>query len=133
MLYHIRRYNELTWFFSFLMSMIFYTSVIFLCDFSIINLFQNLSTYDLNDFYIASNKDVDAMIMSITDLDDNETVREIMHNVKTVIYGFEGKYQYEIADAIGDASYVIGDIFDVDLENLEELKSYVIGVVSEYE
>lgn len=42
-------------------------------------------------------------------------------------------YQYEIADAISDASYVIGDIFGVDLENLEELKSYVIGVVSEYE
>lgn len=119
----------------FISSMVFSASIIFLCSFGMVGIFNALSEYGLDDFDKLAMQDADSIVATITgiSIDEAAVENELVNDMKNIIYGFENKSDYTFDEATKDAetvlSHVFGNLGDMNVEeSIYKLKESFSGL-----
>ena len=107
--------NELYKMTSFIMSILFSASVIFLCSFGLVYLFDGISKYDLTT--VSSMDDVDSIAATITGISINEDAMldSLYTSVEHTINGVMRNDSYSLAQAKSDASGLLSTVISSDM------------------
>lgn len=115
------KYSQFSRLVGFISSMVFSASIIFLCSFGIVGIFDSLSEFGLDDMETLSMHDADSIVATITGIAIDEMAVEnaLVNDIKDIIYGFESKSEYTFEDAGDDAIRVLSNFFDTaELDNM---------------